>query len=65
MGRETNEADGTCVRCEDYGFTVHRRRGRRYPYPCPACNSNESMTALDAQRALSEYGDDLRTTYAR
>lgn len=65
MGRESNEADGECARCGDYGFTVHRRKGRRYPYPCPACDGDEAVTVLDAQRALSEYGDDLRTTYTQ
>lgn len=64
MGREANAADVECRRCGDYGFTIHRRKGRRYPYPCPACGSNE-LTVLDAQRMLSEHGDDLRTTYAR
>ena len=66
MGRERDEVDGigkTCARCEDYGFTVHRRKGRRYPYPCPVCDGGESATVLDAQRALAEHGDELRTTY--
>lgn len=65
MGRETTEADRDCTRCGDYGFTVHQRKGRRYPYPCPACDSEKRATVLDAQRALSEHGDDLRTTYAQ
>lgn len=65
MGRETDDADGKCTRCGDYGFTVHRRKGRPYPYPCPACDIEDRTTALDAQRALSEHGDDLRTTYAQ
>jgi ribosomal protein L37E len=65
MGRDQNEADGECTRCGDYGFTVHRRKGRRYPYPCPACEREEEATVLDAQRVLAEHGDDLRTTYAR
>jgi hypothetical protein len=65
MGRDQNEADGECTRCGDYGFTVHRRKGRRYPYPCPACEREEEATVLDAQRVLAEHGDDMRTTYAR
>jgi hypothetical protein len=66
MGRERNEVDGigeACTWCGDYGFTVHRRKGRRYPYPCPVCDGGESATVLDAQRALAEHGDELRTTY--
>ena len=66
MGRERNEVDGigeACTWCGDYGFTVHRRKGRRYPYPCPVCDGGESATVLDAQRALTEHGDELRTTY--
>jgi hypothetical protein len=65
MGRDQDEADGGCTRCGDYGFTVHRRKGRRYPYPCPACEPGEEATVLDAQRVLAEHGDDLRTTYVQ